>query len=334
MNKPEKKKLTHRLGFKILAAFLGLSVVSLAFFGSMAIIQLNELGDYSIQTSSSLGSSATNDSLTALERLGESVIRQKAEDVAKQLEIYIKDHPTMNVSNLQEDAVFPGLAVQKVGETGYTATTDVETLICRFHSSPSITDYDLHQLSGPLPGFWSIMSQSEDGNTASGYYDWEEPDGSMRPKYMYIAVVDAQTSDGVTFNVAATTYIDEFSMPAIETQEKIDNATIASMNKINDDIERTRNMFLVSLIALMIIISIFAITISKRITGPVGELTKGAKSIGDGDLDYKIEVKSDDELSDLALAFNTMATDLKTQMKLVEDSAREKERIAKGLIVG
>ncbi len=331
MNEPEKKKITHRLGFKMLASFIGLSVISLALFGGIAIIKLNELGDYSIDTSSSLGSSATNDSLTALESLGESIIQQKAEDVARQLEIYIKANPTMNVSNLQGDTFFIELAVQQVGETGYTATSDVDSLICRFHSSASITDRDLHELSGPLPGFWSIMSLSEGGNTSSGYYDWEEPDGSMRSKYMYIAIVDAQTADLVTFSVAATTYIDEFSMSAIETQEKIDQATMESMNKIKEDNEKTQNLFIIALIAMVVVISISAITLSRRITGPVSELAKGARSIGDGDLDYKVYVKSNDELSDLALAFNAMALDLKTQMKLVEENTREKERIAKEL---
>ena len=137
-------------------------------------------------------------------------IKQKAEDVARQIEIYIKLNPDKTVKDLQADQYFQEIAVQGVGKTGYTAVTDYETLTCRFHSNPTIVDLELHNLAEKLPGFWSVMSKTKGGIEAEGIYDWEEADGSMREKYMYISLVDANTADGVGLHVAATTYLDEY----------------------------------------------------------------------------------------------------------------------------
>ncbi|NOZ80997.1 MAG: hypothetical protein GXP63_04960 [DPANN group archaeon] len=117
----------------------------------------------------------------------------------------------MTLQDLQQDAYFQTLAVQRVGKTGYTAVTDYDTLIARFHKDPKIVDMDLHTLAGKLPSFWGIMVKTEGGRTAEGLYDWKDPDGSLRKKYMYITPVRRRTADGVGLTVAATTYLDEYA---------------------------------------------------------------------------------------------------------------------------
>jgi methyl-accepting chemotaxis protein len=55
-------------------------------------------------------------------------------------------------------------------------------------------------------------------------------------------------------------------------------------------------------------------------------LKKGSEVIGGGDLDYRVEVKTGDELEELANSFNKMASDLKGYTKaLVEKETRIKE---------
>ena len=120
------------------------------------------------------------------------------------------------------DEYFKEIAVQGVGKTGYTAVTDYNTLTCRFHSNPKIVDMDLHNLVDKLPGFWGIMSETEGGVEAEGIYDWEEADGSMKEKYMYITIVNAKTADGVGLSVAATTYLDEY--------EELEDSAIGDKN--------------------------------------------------------------------------------------------------------
>lgn len=64
--------------------------------------------------------------------------------------------------------------------------------------------------------------------------------------------------------------------------------------------------FIVSLIAIFI-----ALLISRVMIKPLIELNKVAVEIGKGNLDVKIEVKSNDEIGQLASSFNKMAEDLK-----------------------
>ncbi len=137
-------------------------------------------------------------------------IKVKAEDVARQIDLYLELHPDMTVEDLQNDPEFQKIAVQQVGQTGYTAVTDYDTLICRFHQNPTIVNLKLEELSSKLPGFWEIMSKTKGGVENEGIYDWEEADGSIKQKYMYIALVERRTADGVGLHVAATTYLEEY----------------------------------------------------------------------------------------------------------------------------
>lgn len=140
----------------------------------------------------------------------QSQIKKIAQKTSQEIEEYLKANPNLTIKDLQNDQNFQRIAVQPVGETGYTAVTDYETLICRFHKNEKIIDLNLKSLSDSLPGFWSVISKSQGGKNVEGFYDWNEPDGSVEKKYMYIETVNIKTADGVGLNVAATTYLNEF----------------------------------------------------------------------------------------------------------------------------
>jgi methyl-accepting chemotaxis protein len=315
-----------RIGTKILAVFLGLFLVSFLLLGYAAFNSIEGLGDYAMQRSTSLGESAINDSTSALENLGVQIIEQKAKDVARQCEIYIKYHPDMTVADLQASAEFQEIAVQPVGETGYTALADYETLICRFHKSQGLVDFDLHTLAQKLPGFWGVMGPTQGGKISFGYYDWEEPDGTIRKKYMYITPINAKTAGGIGMHVAATTYIDEFSKSVKETRNTISAATSDTNKHINRQIDGTLNTFIGILIAMILVVAGCSFLLSRMITNPIKELSKGSKVIGCGDFDHRVVVKTGDELEDLANSLNKMASDLKRYMnELVEKETRIRE---------
>lgn len=77
-------------------------------------------------------------SIAVLRDMAEQSIRQKALDVALQLELYLKAHPGMTIEELQKDPAFREIAVQPVGKTGYTAVHDLESAVNLFHKNPSI----------------------------------------------------------------------------------------------------------------------------------------------------------------------------------------------------
>ena len=177
-----------------------------------------------------------------LRQMAEDSIRQKALDVALQLELYLQARPDKTVKDLQNDQKFRAIAVQPVGKTGYTAVQDSYTAINRFHKKPGIENLDLHSLADKLPEFWAIIEDSLDGRYSNGYYQWKEPDGEIRDKFMYIAPLSEKTADNVRLGVAVTTYIDEFTRPIQAAQDVSHNTSRYLMMTVNRLIEFFRTM--------------------------------------------------------------------------------------------
>ena len=78
---------------------------------------------------------------------------------------------------------------------------------------------------------------------------------------------------------------------------------------------------------IVVLISIFIANIFvKAIVTPIKELVDGTKKIALGDLSYRVPLTSNDELSDLAESFNSMAQDLKNY---VDELNNEKQDLLK-----
>ena len=88
-------------------------------------------------------------------------------------------------------------------------------------------------------------------------------------------------------------------------------------------------VFVILIIAVLIISYRFA----KSLTDPLVELEKDALTISDGNLDHRAEVRSNDEIGDLAARFNQMAASLKQYVKDLTRITAEKERIGAELNV-
>ncbi len=325
----EKKGIKFRIRTKILVAFLVLILISLISFGYIALSHVNRVGDYAMESSASLGNSSIKDATHALEALGEKMIEQKAKDVAKQVEVYIKLHPNMTISDLQNDLKFQKISVQPVGETGYTALMDIDTGYFYFHPQKRLINTDSHVFEEKLPLVWKILNQTIGKfKDSSGYYEWEEADGSIRQKYMTLTVVNGTTADKKNLFIAATTYIDEFSGPAEDIRKEITAKTLLANEHINKEINDIQNTFIGILFVMIFLISGISFLISRMITNPIDTLTKGARAVGRGELDYVVDVKTGDELEELAKSFNKMTFDLKkqTELRIAKEAAEEANR--------
>ena len=82
------------------------------------------------------------------------------------------------------------------------------------------------------------------------------------------------------------------------------------------------------MLTLMILISAtwLGVYVAKRITRPVQLLAEGAREIGAGHLDYRLEPQNADEFGSLVEAFNTMAGELSTSQQRLERSRGALER--------
>lgn len=72
---------------------------------------------------------------------------------------------------------------------------------------------------------------------------------------------------------------------------------------------------------------------SRQLTAPLTALGQDVQTISSGDLDYRAEIRSNDEIGDLAGSFNNMAASLKQHIENLTAVTAEKERIGAELDV-
>ena len=82
--------------------------------------------------------------------------------------------------------------------------------------------------------------------------------------------------------------------------------------------------FLLIILISLILVVIFSLFTARTVVKPVELLKKGADEIGRGNFDYKIQIKTGDEIEELGDDFNKMAGDLKEIQRLKEIEIKSK----------
>ena len=90
-------------------------------------------------------------------------------------------------------------------------------------------------------------------------------------------------------------------------------------------VAQTQNTVIYGGLFVLMIVFLAGVLIQRSITRPIDRLIMGAKKIGNGELEHRIDLPNTDEVGCLAAAFNTMAKDLnvdRTGRKEVEQALR------------
>jgi HAMP domain-containing protein len=300
-------KLVVGVFIPILIAFA--IIGSLVFYSwDLGKIRFTSIKDIGSESLKDLIITSTKESKASLDRMGEKIIREKAVDVAAQMEIFIQSRPPrMKREEILKDPWLKEIAVQKVGETGYTAVHDTNA-INHFHVNPQIVGTDLHQLSERFPAFWRILEASLKG-PASGYYDWKDADGKIRPKYMYLAPVK-----GADLIVAATTYIDEFSRPAKAIETKMKGIEKGYL----EEYESRLKIFYAVIFAVLLILLVRIFFYARSVIKPILHLAEVADRISMGELDTPVRVKAKGEVAVLAESIERMQTSVKAAIERLQ----------------
>lgn len=84
---------------------------------------------------------------------------------------------------------------------------------------------------------------------------------------------------------------------------------------------------------MLAIVLLVIIALSRKITAPVLLLKEGVNIVSTGKLDHRLDIRTGDEIQELADAFNRMTTDLREYIKNLTETTAAKERIQSELKV-
>jgi len=258
--------------------------------------------------------------------LAEDRIRQKAVDVASQLALFVDAHGDLTAGDLQRNRKFRDIAIQPVGETGYTAVHESGVRAFSLtHRSPAVENTNLREFEKENPDFWSIVREGLDGKNSSGYYDWRDDDGVVRRKFMHVEPVAVKTADGVTLSVAATTYVDEFSRPveAVKSiSEKFSEDMLTTVGRSLSSFKK--HGFLLFIITAFMTFS-WSVFTGVSLSGVLGRLREAIGEINQGNFSYRMHPEMSGDVRDIMIEFNTMASRLEdtvvSRSKLEESEA-------------
>lgn len=106
---------------------------------------------------------------------------------------------------------------------------------------------------------------------------------------------------------------------------------LVEIEKLNKSIIAVSILMIVSAAAITLVVSVY---VSKRITRPIDALTKVANQIADGDFGKKIYIKANDQIGELATAFNKMSKNLDASLSELKQRNSELEAILNSMING
>ncbi|MBC2716438.1 MAG: HAMP domain-containing protein [Desulfobacteraceae bacterium] len=282
---------------KMMILFLVLPILLMAVSGYISQQQLNKLAN-----------EITDDSTALVLEEGKEKLMQKARDVALQAEIYLRNHPDLVREDFFYDPEFSGIAVQSVGQSGYTCIIQQpepdkgQNWTLWAHPNPNIVGIDdidmLRKALGPyFSPFMEVLSASQGMKEAEGFYRWKDPDGKIREKYMAVSPIQLE---GMPFLLMSTAYIDEFT-----------GKTEILKNRAKKLAEDTMNINFGILIGAIVLIGLIITIYGYRLTRNIQYLTEAADRISVGDLEAEIDVYSKDEIGNLADAISRMQDSLR-----------------------
>ncbi|OPY01190.1 MAG: Blue-light-activated protein [Syntrophorhabdus sp. PtaB.Bin184] len=260
-----------------------------------------------------------------LTKIGEASIRQKAYDIAAQLNLTLQSHPYMTLGDLRRDAKFRSVAVQGIGDRGYTGLHETDTGVVRFHRDHKVENTGTRAFEKTLPAYWRIIDAGRGGKPSGGYFNWIEPDGTTSQKYMYVVPLSQRTADGKRLSVFVTTYLDEFTKPLREAQA-IQQKTARNLLRTTSGLLGSfRDNGLLFMGMGILLVSFVALAIGMYFSRGISRLSEATRKVNEGDFKISVEPVLSGEIKTLMEDFNRMVARLDettVSKELLEESEK------------
>ena len=104
------------------------------------------------------------------------------------------------------------------------------------------------------------------------------------------------------------------------------------MSEVEAPVRAFARRVVISAAALAGIVTLVALIVAQLLTQPLRRLADGARRLGAGETEVRVDVKSQDEFGELAAVFNDMATNIKTQKENLERQIHENQELLHSIL--
>jgi HAMP domain-containing protein/cell division protein FtsL len=285
---------------------MGLRAKMILLFMVVPLLLMSISGFLTQRQMNVLTADITQSSTQIVRQMAEANIAAIGQAVATQCKLYLDAHPNLKREDFASDPQFSKIAIQKVGKTGYTVLSSVGPFTAWVHPNPKLNGVVLSKvikkLLGPnYPKFARIIAAADKGKNVKsrGYYLWKDADGKMREKFMTLTPVE-----GTDYSIAATTYLYEFTGQIDSVGSQADAVATAS-----------RNLNLITIAGTLVVIGLIVTLYGHSLVSKIRHLTDVADRISIGELDAEINIKSKDEIGNLADAITRMQDSLRLSIE-------------------
>ncbi len=187
-----------------------------------------ELGD----TSRSLRDELRVEVASTMRAQAAKTVRLRAEGIAGQIRVYLRAHPGRSLEELSTDPTFRKLAVQPVGQGGYTCLAVSGPARLLLHKYDEFEGLGMVEMGRKNQELSRTLTAALEGESGTLRYMWQDPDGKQRGKFLHCLPIDVPGPSGVRLALAATIYADEFGYSG----QAIDRAIVSHRRDMQETV--------------------------------------------------------------------------------------------------
>ncbi len=296
-----------------------LAVILLMAFGMWAMFErfMEVLASHTLEIADTAVHRVTDANVQVSEQvltgLGEYIVRDKAEDVARELAHLLAGKKSYDYAQLRRDPKVRRLAIQEVRSggvvAGYTDLYDQSGYIL-FHPDQKVEGRNQLDWQDQYPETTELIRRSFTEDQVAGYFNFFDQNKRERKRYSFRLHVP-----GTPFIVGAIVNIDEFFLP---TQEEIKLAGEKIIARARERIEerhqaidrRIKFAGLMAGLALSLVGGIAGLWFAGTIARPISRLRDGVQQVGEGDFSVTVPERGVKEVVHLAQSFNRLGLQL------------------------
>src|SRR3989339_725048 len=161
-----------------------------------------------------------------IESLAVNDVNYHSKVIFKEVENFLKVHPKMTLKELQESNEFKTLAIQSLGNQGYSAIAGDSNIIL-FHKYDSFIGKNLFALGNPEA--LNLVNLARITGESQGFFNWTDPDNITRKKYGKLIRIPPEIFNESILIIVVTSYTEDY--------KELNNVSLETQNVLTQSIE-------------------------------------------------------------------------------------------------